>query len=248
MHSPANGISSYRRDIDGLRAVAVLPVVFYHAGTGFTGGYVGVDVFFVISGFLITRLLARDLEDGRFSLLEFWHRRVRRIFPALFVMVLLTLIAGGFLMIPADYKELGQSALAQSLLAANFFFWDDTGYFARAAESKPLLHTWSLAVEEQFYVLFPLVLAWLWCGGRMRVRRVLGVALLVSLAASLPGPAWLWRCGIMPGWRRRCRACDRNGPQRSMSQNVSTLMLPLCMPPVCGRRAKWVWNCGPRNR
>lgn len=190
MHSPANGISSYRRDIDGLRAVAVLPVVFYHAGTGFTGGYVGVDVFFVISGFLITRLLARDLEDGRFSLLEFWHRRVRRIFPALFVMVLLTLIAGGFLMIPADYKELGQSALAQSLLAANFFFWDDTGYFARAAESKPLLHTWSLAVEEQFYVLFPLVLAWLWRGGRVRVRRMLGVALLVSLAASLPGPAW----------------------------------------------------------
>lgn len=190
MKSQANGHSSYRRDIDGLRAVAVLPVVLYHAGVGFKGGYVGVDVFFVISGFLITRLLARDLDGGRFSLIEFWHRRVRRIFPALFVMVLATLIAGGFLMIPADYKELGQSALAQSLLGANFFFWDDTGYFARAAESKPLLHTWSLAVEEQFYVLFPLVLAWLWRGGRARVRRMLGVALLVSFAASLPGPAW----------------------------------------------------------
>ena len=190
MKSQANSPGSHRRDIDGLRAVAVLPVLFYHAGAGFTGGYVGVDVFFVISGFLITRLLMRDLDDGRFSLLEFWHRRVRRIFPALFVMVLLTLIAGGFLMIPADYKELGQSAIAQSLLAANFFFWDDTGYFARAAESKPLLHTWSLAVEEQFYVFFPLVLAWLWRGGQARVRRMLGVALLVSFAASLPGPAW----------------------------------------------------------
>ncbi|MEZ5385703.1 MAG: acyltransferase [Prosthecobacter sp.] len=189
MNREVNGTANYRPDIDGLRAVAVLPVLFYHAGVSFTGGYVGVDVFFVISGFLITRLLVRDLERGRFSLLEFWHRRVRRIFPALFVMVLFTVVAGGFLMIPADYKELGQSVVAQSLLVANIFFWDDTGYFARAAESKPLLHTWSLAVEEQFYVLFPVVLAWLSRSGKAHARRLLGIALLLSFAASLPGPS-----------------------------------------------------------
>ena len=171
----------YRRDIDGLRAVAVLPVVLYHAGVGFPGGYVGVDVFFVISGYLISGLLVREMEGGGFSLVEFWHRRVRRIFPALFMMVAVTLLVGGLMMIPDDFKELGQSALAQCFMASNIFFWSDTGYFATAAESKPLLHTWSLGVEEQFYLLFPLFLAWL----RHRVSKHMAVILLSVLGGSL---------------------------------------------------------------
>ncbi|MEQ1934179.1 MAG: acyltransferase family protein [Fimbriimonadaceae bacterium] len=181
-------IATYRPDIDGLRAVAILPVVFYHAAAGFSGGFVGVDVFFVISGYLITSLITRDLSENRFSLWEFWHRRVRRIFPALFAMVATTLIAGALLMIPADYKELGQSALAQCFFSSNIFFWDDVGYFATAAESKPLLHTWSLAVEEQFYLLFPIILTVAWRKCKLRVGHVLFLLFAGSLIASLFGP------------------------------------------------------------
>lgn len=147
-----------RREIDGLRAIAVLPVLFYHADIGFPGGYIGVDVFFVISGYLITSLILKDLDAGQFSIVEFWERRIRRILPALGVVLLATIAAGWFLFLANDFKDLGKSLVAQVMLMSNVYFWKESGYFAEPAEVKPLLHTWSLAVEEQFYLLFPFLL------------------------------------------------------------------------------------------
>lgn len=149
----------YRPEIDGLRALAVIPVVLFHAGVaGFAGGFIGVDVFFVISGFLITSIIARDLRGGEFSFLRFWERRARRILPALMVVVLFTLVVGWFLLSTVDYQRHGESAVAQSFFASNFVFWKQAGYFGPTASQLPLLHTWSLAVEEQFYLIFPLTM------------------------------------------------------------------------------------------
>jgi len=148
----------HRADIDGLRAVAVIAVLLFHADIGCSGGYVGVDVFFVISGFLITGLILKDLNRDRFSIVEFWERRVRRILPALALVVFSTLIAGWFLLLGRDFEALGKSVVAQVMLLSNVYFWRGSGYFARIGQDTPLLHTWSLAVEEQFYLLFPLLL------------------------------------------------------------------------------------------
>ena len=151
-----------RPEIDGLRAIAVLAVLLFHANAGVSGGYVGVDVFFVISGYLITRLILEDIDAGRFQIQKFWERRVRRILPALAVVTFSTLVAGWFLLLPEGFQELGESVAAQTMLGSNFYFWMhswiNSGYFAPASEMKPLLHTWSLAVEEQFYLLFPFLL------------------------------------------------------------------------------------------
>lgn len=150
---------SYRPEIDGLRALAILPVVLFHARVaGFTGGFIGVDVFFVISGFLITSLVANDLEQGRFSLLRFWERRARRILPALLTVAVFTMVAGWFVLLPADFARLGGSVLALTTFSSNVFFWQQSGYFGPTADELPLLHTWSLAVEEQFYLLFPITM------------------------------------------------------------------------------------------
>lgn len=156
--STINNPLQYRAYIDGLRALAVLPVLFFHAELGFSGGYVGVDIFFVISGYLITALILKDLNSGKFSILDFWERRIRRILPALAVVVISCLVAGWFLYLPLDFKELGQSVIAQAALVSNIYFWRQSGYFEQAVEVKPLLHTWSLAVEEQFYLFFPCLL------------------------------------------------------------------------------------------
>src|SRR5450756_2908179 len=151
----------YRPDVDGLRALAILPVICYHAKLGCPGGFVGVDVFFVISGFLITSLILQEQAEGTFSLINFWERRIRRILPALTAVVLATLIAACFLFLPEDFAFVGKSVAATAVLGANFFFMKQTGYFAPGSDTKPLLHTWSLAVEEQFYLLFPLLLIFL---------------------------------------------------------------------------------------
>ena len=152
----------YRPEIDGLRAVAVLGVILFHFGLGFPGGFVGVDVFFVISGFLITGILLRQLSENRFSLTDFWARRVRRIAPAALVVVIVTLIIGYFLNSPDRYSSLARSAMAHLVMASNCYFTRDQGYFAESSDLEPLLHTWSLSVEEQFYLIFPLLMIFFW--------------------------------------------------------------------------------------
>lgn len=182
----AGGAKAYRRDIDGLRAVAVLPVLLFHAKIpGISGGYVGVDIFFVISGFLITGILHREIAQGNFSLVRFYDRRVRRILPALFAMMLVCVAAATVLMMPRDLMDFAKSLVATSASASNMLFWWQSGYFDGAAEAKPLLHTWSLAVEEQYYVLFPLALWALHRWARGRLGWWLGGIAIVSLAASV---------------------------------------------------------------
>jgi len=183
--SPSSTPRSYRPDIDGLRAIAVLGVVLYHAGLGVPGGYVGVDIFFVISGFLITGLIFKDLENGTFSMLGFWERRVRRIYPALAVMVIMCLFAGYFLLLPFGYLVLAQSAIAQAVFSSNIQFWRTSGYFNPSAEENPLLHTWSLSVEEQFYLFVPLIIAGLFAWKREKLLMLsilLGVVLSFALS------------------------------------------------------------------
>ncbi len=176
----------YRPDIDGLRALAVLPVILYHAGLGCPGGFVGVDVFFVISGYVITSLILREHAAGTFSLRRFWERRIRRIMPALTLMVALVLAAGWRWYLPEDFIYMAKSVLAQTLMAANFFFWrGGIEYFEMSSDAQALLHTWSLAVEEQFYLVFPLLLTWLLRTRATRWRRwLLGLA-AVSLGLSV---------------------------------------------------------------
>ena len=156
--APVIGLAlRHRNDIDGLRAVAVVPIVLFHAGIEqMSGGFTGVDIFFVISGYLITGIIARELDGARFSLLRFYQRRVLRIVPALVVTLLCTLAAGCLLLLPSELDRLSSSSAAAALFVSNIYFWKTTDYFAGAAQTVPLLHTWSLGVEEQFYIFYPL--------------------------------------------------------------------------------------------
>ena len=150
---------SYRPEIDGLRALAVIPVIFFHAGfEAFGGGFVGVDVFFVISGYLITSIISSDIDQGNFSFLKFYERRARRILPALFAVMFFCIPFSYLFMLPSQLKDFSQSLIAVVFFASNVLFFRESGYFGAVAEEKPLLHTWSLSVEEQFYVVFPLLL------------------------------------------------------------------------------------------
>jgi peptidoglycan/LPS O-acetylase OafA/YrhL len=174
----------YRREIDGLRAVAVSLVLLFHTDLIFTGGYVGVDVFFVISGYLITGLILKDLSENRFTMVGFWKRRILRIFPAAFAMVFVSLIVGFFVLFPEEYESLGKSSIAQQCFLSNVYFLRNTGYFDGPAESQPLLHTWSLAVEEQFYFIFPFLMPWLSKMGKQRVFPIILSLAIVSLLLS----------------------------------------------------------------
>jgi peptidoglycan/LPS O-acetylase OafA/YrhL len=170
----------YRPDIDGLRAVAVAGVLAFHAfPEAIPGGFVGVDVFFVVSGYLISGIVWRALGDGSFSLGDFYARRVRRIFPALAVVLAASLVAGWFTLLPLEYARLGKHALAGATFASNFVLWGEAGYFDKAAELKPLLHLWSLAIEEQFYLVWPLMLL---AARRLRLS-LLSVAVTILLAS-----------------------------------------------------------------
>ena len=184
---------NYRAEITGLRTIAVIPVILFHAGfESFRGGYIGVDVFFVISGYLITTVIVDDIEHNRFSIASFYERRVRRIFPALFFVMCTCIPFAWMWMLPSQMKDFSQSLIFVSLSISNIFFWQaskENGYFSIAIQETPLLHTWSLAVEEQYYLLFPifLVLAW-----RFRKHRVFWM--IVGFAGiSFALSEWGWR-------------------------------------------------------
>ena len=182
----------YRPDVDGLRAIAVTLVLNFHAfPDAVPGGFIGVDVFFVISGFLITGIVARDLELGRFSLVEFYNRRIRRIFPALIVVLCVTLLLGWFWMLPQALAQLGSDTFASAAFLANIALLLQSGYFDIESAKKPLLHLWSLGIEEQFYLFWPLLLmlATRFRAGVMATAALLGVAsflLNVALIGSNP--------------------------------------------------------------
>jgi peptidoglycan/LPS O-acetylase OafA/YrhL len=174
----------YRPDIDGLRAIAVMSVLAFHYGAPLAGGFTGVDVFFVISGFLITSKLNDDIKAGEFSILGFYDRRIRRILPALLVMLGATLLAGYVLLMPGEYKSLTASTAMAAFGVSNFYFLAHTGYFDQTADLVPLLHTWSLAVEEQFYLVWPIALFAIVKAGR-RTPTILAGIVIIGFAASL---------------------------------------------------------------
>jgi peptidoglycan/LPS O-acetylase OafA/YrhL len=181
------GHADYRADIDGLRALAVLAVVLFHfEPTRLQGGFVGVDVFFVISGYLISSQLASELRQGTFSYVGFYKRRIRRIFPALILVMAAVLMAGWLLLLPQEYAQLGKHIVAGSLFVSNIVLWTEAGYFDITSSGKPLLHLWSLGVEEQFYIVWPVVLALLWRAGRLQTRW-----LVMGCLASLAVCWWL---------------------------------------------------------
>ncbi len=205
----------YRPEVDGLRALAVLPVILFHAGFSlFSGGFVGVDVFFVISGYLITSIILNELTAGTFSLIHFWERRARRILPALYLVLLVSLPMAWYWLSPQDLMNYADSLLAVALFCSNIWFWLTSGYFDAAAEFKPLLHTWSLAVEEQFYLCFPLLMLLMWRCCKSWLPALLTVTLLVSLLLAewgaqhrpaftfymLPTRSWELLAGALVAW------------------------------------------------
>lgn len=187
--SSVAGSAKYRPDIDGLRALAVLPVILFHAKIpGFSGGYVGVDIFFVISGYLITSILLRDLENQRFSIATFYERRIRRIFPALFAVLLFSTLIAAALFAPSDFAAFGKGLISVTAFVSNFVLLrgpEAAGYFDRAADWKPFLHAWSLAIEEQFYLFFPIALFMAFRWFRHRLVAALVGASLLSFAANI---------------------------------------------------------------
>ncbi len=178
-------LKKFRNDIQGLRAIAVLTVVIFHAWPNFLpGGFIGVDIFFVISGFLIGDILWREISANTFSLLNFYRKRVRRIFPALFVMLAITLFAGFFLLSPAALKELARTTVSATLFLSNVDFTMFSGYFDSVAETRPLLHTWSLSVEEQFYLFFPFVLLAVLRLAPTQIVSIIGICILLLVGLS----------------------------------------------------------------
>ncbi|WP_134497440.1 acyltransferase family protein [Microvirga pakistanensis] len=187
LYRPAMKIN-YRPEIDGLRAIAVVPVILFHAGfSWFSGGFVGVDVFFVISGFLITSIVLADLEASRFSIRTFYERRARRILPALFVVVAACVPAAWLLLPYSQLVEFGQSVLSVSAFVSNIHFWLNTGYFETESELKPLLHTWSLAVEEQYYIISPILLWFLWTRAKGAIVPLLSILAVASIILAEHG-------------------------------------------------------------
>lgn len=219
----------YRPDIDGLRTLAVMPVILFHAGASWMpGGFVGVDIFFVISGYLICLIILREVQAGQFSFLRFYERRLRRIIPALLTMLLVTVVAFQIIALPDQAQDAAKSGIAALASVSNFYFWQQSGYFSPTAELMPLLHTWSLAVEEQFYLFFPVILLAIW-RLRLSVRWAVvigtvlafGVGLWLSVNKPsiayylLPARAWelaigaVLATGLLPSLRERGGAIQR---------------------------------------
>jgi peptidoglycan/LPS O-acetylase OafA/YrhL len=209
----------FRADIQGLRAIAVLSVVIYHARHSLLpGGFVGVDVFFVISGFLIGGILMNELDRGEYSLAGFYRRRIRRLFPALYLMLAVVLACGVLMLPPESLKELGHTAVSTVFFVSNFDFDRLSDYFAGDSQLKPLLHTWSLAVEEQFYVLFPLFLALLWRHWRKQYRLIIFAVAVMSLILSI------WAVGRHPS------AAFFLAPSRVFELLIGTLVARTSLP------------------
>ncbi|MGE8338500.1 acyltransferase family protein [Pseudomonas laurylsulfatiphila] len=203
----------YMAGVDGLRAIAVLSVVLFHLGvSGFSGGFVGVDVFFVISGFLITRLIVSEVDKtGGFSFSNFYSRRVRRLFPALFVTLLITTVAAFVLFSPQHFQRFGGELVYSIFSASNFFFWNESGYFNTASEFKPLLHTWSLSVEEQFYLVWPVMLVFL---AKRKTRTPLFLCLSLAFALSLFASFVMsdGHSDVLSAWMPKFAALFSDGP------------------------------------
>ncbi len=202
----------YRAEIDGLRAVAVIIVMMFHAGFKyFRGGFIGVDIFLVISGYLITTIILSEMDRGIFSLVNFYERRARRILPPLFLVMIVSLLFAWFWLLPSDMKDFSQSLMAVSSFSSNILFWQTSGYWDTASELKPLLHTWSLAVEEQYYIIFPLFLILMWRYGKRPILSSLMLIATISLAAAQWGsyknsvatfyllPARVWELALGAG-------------------------------------------------
>ena len=220
------GQLKYRSDIDGLRAVAVLGVVIYHAFPWvIPGGFIGVDIFFVISGYLISGILYKGHKEGNFSFKEFYARRVRRLFPALITVLLATMAYGWLILLPDEFQQLGKHVAAGTLFIQNIVFWQESGYFDTAANLKPLLHLWSLAVEEQFYIFFPPILLLIW-KRKWPLAAMMGVLLLASMIGNLvmsyqnsasdffltPYRAWEFLGGSLLAWWHYDRGHEEDVP------------------------------------
>lgn len=204
--------ANHRADVDGLRALAVLPVLLFHFHpSAMSGGFIGVDIFFVISGFVISKSILDDLANGKFTVVNFYFKRIRRIFPALTAVLLLTSLAAVLFLLPSDLVDYSQSLAATSAFVSNLYFWKSSGYFAIGAQLRPLLHTWSLAVEEQYYVVAPIAFLLIWSYGKRRWLSYLLPVLLLSFICSiaaifvaptanfflLPTRAWELLCGAI---------------------------------------------------
>lgn len=225
--------TSYRPEVDGLRAVAVIPVILFHAGfEWFSGGFVGVDVFFVVSGYLITGIIYGEIQRGKFSIVKFYERRVRRILPALFFVSITCLVFAWFWMLPTEFKRLSESLIAVNLFVSNIYFWQSLDYFTGPAEMQPFLHTWSLAVEEQFYLFFPIFMLLAAYFRKLLLLSVIVIGGLASLllaeyAASnhptanfylLPTRAW----ELMAGAVIAIYAYDKNLSFSLLSRNIGS--------------------------
>ena len=175
----------YRPDIDGLRAIAVLAVIGFHASPSLIpGGFIGVDIFFVISGYLISTIIMNNLERSSFSFVEFYIRRINRIFPALFIVLFTCYIFGWFVLLPDEYKQFGKHVAGGAGFVSNFMFWIESGYFDNAAKTKPFLHLWSLGIEEQFYIIWPLLL-WIAWKQRLNLLIITLLVMLISFALNI---------------------------------------------------------------
>ena len=217
----------HRNDIDGLRAVAVLAVIVHHAlPRALPGGFVGVDVFFVVSGFLITSIILRDLDAGTFSFATFYERRVRRLLPNLTLLLVFCSCVAWVLLLPADFRDYSRSLFSTSVFTSNMFFWRDAWYFAAPSQTKPLLHTWSLAIEEQYYLLFPAVLWMLHRHARKRIGAACSIGFALSLALSI------WAVSFAPA------AAFYLLPTRAWELLLGSVLVVGVVPPVQSARGR----------
>lgn len=232
-------IFKYRPEIDGLRAIAVCAVIFYHAeftifgSQLFKGGFLGVDIFFVISGYLISRIIFTELDQGDFQFSRFYERRVRRILPALFVVLLLSIPAAWLLMLPTELKSFSISLLSILFFVSNHWFWRSTSYMEEPAELVPFLHTWTLSVEEQFYLLYPMLVVAIWHRSRTQIGFILfALAFLSFLLANLSDSSFPDATFyLLPtrGWEllAGCLIARWENDNTNLREHFSSLFLPV---------------------